>query len=155
MRHLHHTSIWLHIYIHTILTSIISIKVAEATFSPDFNNINGIELSCYLAPTPGYRSLSFCFMVDWRAARAFDKVVSAYVYISIHIAIVCTYCYCMCILLLYVNIAIVCTYCYCMYILLLYVNIAIVCKYCYCMYILLLYVHIAIVCTYCYCMYII
>lgn len=36
-----------------------------------FDNANGVELSCYLSHVPD--SESFCFMVDWRTARAYDK----------------------------------------------------------------------------------
>ena len=38
-----------------------------------FNNTNGIELSCFLSYIPD--DLSFCFMIDWRTARAYDKAV--------------------------------------------------------------------------------
>jgi hypothetical protein len=41
-----------------------------------FNETNGIELSCFLSFIP--ESLSFCYMVDWRTARAYDKVIYIY-----------------------------------------------------------------------------
>lgn len=43
-----------------------------AFVSADFQNANGIELSCYLSYVP--KGMNFCFMIDWRTARGYDKL---------------------------------------------------------------------------------